>query len=136
MGDRAAPGWQNTVVYVVVFVRFAAFALFALLKSRFRLTSIRYAALGLTLTWQRSPVRAGLVLPYLFKKASYLRETVGAGFFRVGKKLAIFWQNKVLIQHAQFLQERRSLMQDWADYVYSLEDGDNKVVPMNRVKRF
>jgi hypothetical protein len=31
--------------------------------------------------------------------------------------------------HAQYLTERTRMMQDWADYVYSLGD-DGKVVPI------
>lgn len=32
--------------------------------------------------------------------------------------------------HAQYLDARRSMMQDWSDYVYSLQEGGQKVVPI------
>jgi len=36
--------------------------------------------------------------------------------------------------HAQYLPERTRMMQDWSDYVYSLREGSDKVVPIKREK--
>lgn len=78
------------------------------------------------------------IVPHGFRAmASTLLHEMGYPQAHIEKQLSHLYGNEVsrAYNHAEYLDERRKMVQAWADYLYSLKDG-GKVVPIGKQASF